>query len=52
MNDGRFDSLLLDMSNMVIVMHKMIFLDNFGSHDGVLFLLMILMSDMVIGMIN
>ena len=52
MNDRRFDSLMFDRSNRGIVVHKMIFLDNFGLHDGVFFLLMILMSDMLIGMIR
>ena len=52
MNDRRFDSLMLNRSNRGIVVHKMIFLDNFGLHDGVFFLLMILMSDMLIGMIR
>ena len=53
MNYGRFDSLMLNMSNRNIVVHKMILLNHFGfHHDGVFFILMIFMSDMVIGMIN
>ena len=53
MNDGRFDSLMLNMSNRNIVVHKMVLLNHFGfHHDGVFFILMIFMSDMVIGMIN